>query len=564
MKLFASLILGAFLILSYQNCSKTGGASFGTSNTNAGDLNSDLDDPLAGAPECSDLTTDEVQPVVRWDWQDKINNTPEAARYATFNQTMSSPVVGDVDGDGLPEVVTIMFSRTSSDWFSDSTTTVNASGNSPLHTRNGALRVIDGATGNTQFSIVGDASDNTNKDIAPLGHNSPLLVDLDGNGSKEIIYLHYLRESAIAINGDGSSRWVLPLGVMMDSCQTGFSSLQMDQGGAEVIIGNRIFGENALGNPVVKATIPGIRAESCDNYAMSLNAADPAAQIISDTAVYKQDGTKVFDIDSGRHSAADVRPDVAGLEIVTILNGVISMVNGTTGAELFSSDLNANQALKCTNRTTVGGGPATIGNFDANPDTIEIATATGRYLTILNHQGQLIDQFETQDCSSQKTGITSFDFNGDERPEILYTDEEYMRVFEIRDGKLTEIFKVVNPSGTLFEYPVVADIDGDASAEIVMVSNNYPTLSATSRWYSDPGEEADKAEGMTVTGIRAFEPKVAGSWMNTRSSWHQYWFSYSMLDDTNKVVASTAVDGSEHSFNRNKQGGIFKPFCYPK
>jgi hypothetical protein len=76
----------------------------------------------------------------------------------------------------------------------------------------------------------------------------------------------------------------------------------------------------------------------------------------------------------------------------------------------------------------------------------------------------------TEDNSSQVTSSSVFDFNGDGAAEVIYNDECFFRVY---DGRSSEVlFKNNSPSRTRIENPVVADVDNDGNAEIVFCSNN--------------------------------------------------------------------------------------------
>src|SRR5262249_39412373 len=103
-----------------------------------------------------------------------------------------------------------------------------------------------------------------------------------------------------------------------------------------------------------------------------------------------------------------------------------------------------------------------------------------------------------QDFSGLATA-TAFDFLGDGVAEAIYADETQIYIF---DGK-TGVTNLTSPrnSGTLIEYPVVADVDNDGSAEIVYVSN-----------YSNA------AGGVTLTVLRDAEER----WIPARRIWNQY------------------------------------------
>ena len=78
---------------------------------------------------------------------------------------------------------------------------------------------------------------------------------------------------------------------------------------------------------------------------------------------------------------------------------------------------------------------------------------------------------QTQDCSSAATGSTLFDFDGDGRVEAVYADEVNLHVYDSATG--AERFTTCNTSGTLIEYPLVADVDNDGQADLIVVSNAY-------------------------------------------------------------------------------------------
>lgn len=80
---------------------------------------------------------------------------------------------------------------------------------------------------------------------------------------------------------------------------------------------------------------------------------------------------------------------------------------------------------------------------------------------------------------SNDTGFTMFDFDNDGVNEICYRDNTHLRIIKptvsyIANGVTTyDIFRQPVASGTGFEYPVIADIDNDASAEIIVLGGAY-------------------------------------------------------------------------------------------
>jgi len=78
-------------------------------------------------------------------------------------------------------------------------------------------------------------------------------------------------------------------------------------------------------------------------------------------------------------------------------------------------------------------------------------------------------RLSSQDNSSSVTGSSVFDFEGDGRAEAIYADECYTRVYDGVTGEV--IYSQYRSSCTWYENPIVADVDGDFNAEVVVGSN---------------------------------------------------------------------------------------------
>ncbi len=75
----------------------------------------------------------------------------------------------------------------------------------------------------------------------------------------------------------------------------------------------------------------------------------------------------------------------------------------------------------------------------------------------------------TQDHSSSLTGSSVFDFEHDGKAEVVYADECFVRVYNGVTGDV--LVSWARKSDTWYEYPVVADVDGDGRAEMVIGNN---------------------------------------------------------------------------------------------
>ena len=150
-----------------------------------------------------------------------------------------------------------------------------------------------------------------------------------------------------------------------------------------------------------------------------------------------------------------------------------------------------------------------VGNIDSNPD-VEIVQVTYDKITAyrLNRATNTLDIVYTTQVvdPSGGTGITLFDFNQDGIMELVYRDEENLRIMNANPHTADFDDRSVFPAyaGTGFEYPLVADVDNDYQAEIIAVggnNNNY----------------IERREGF----LRIYKSDGA-AWAPARRVWNQY------------------------------------------
>ncbi|MBK8259234.1 MAG: hypothetical protein IPK82_42080 [Polyangiaceae bacterium] len=137
-----------------------------------------------------------------------------------------------------------------------------------------------------------------------------------------------------------------------------------------------------------------------------------------------------------------------------------------------------------------GGGPPTIADFDGD-GLPELAVAGKAYYTIFDIDcttsprpggqcpagicdfGDCPDGIAwsktTQDVSSNITGSSVFDFEADGEAEVVYADECFTRVYKGTTGEV--IFSQYRSSCTWYENPLIADVDGNYRADLVVPSN---------------------------------------------------------------------------------------------
>ncbi len=125
----------------------------------------------------------------------------------------------------------------------------------------------------------------------------------------------------------------------------------------------------------------------------------------------------------------------------------------------------------------LGGGPPTIGDFD-DDGRPEFASAGGNFYRLFDLDcttdpacltTEIRWSASSQDLSSNRTGSSIFDFEGDGAAEAVYGDECFTRIYEGSTGEV--LYSAFRTSCTWFENPVIADPDGDSNTEILIGSN---------------------------------------------------------------------------------------------
>ncbi len=115
-------------------------------------------------------------------------------------------------------------------------------------------------------------------------------------------------------------------------------------------------------------------------------------------------------------------------------------------------------------------GPPCVGDLDGDGDA-EIAVPEGSQLTAFELSGAQMWSVGIND-SSGAAGCSVYDMNNDGAYEVLFADMNDLIIFDGATGA-RQYVNSSHGSVTYFEYPVVADIDLDGSAEIVTTSSGY-------------------------------------------------------------------------------------------
>lgn len=223
-----------------------------------------------------------------------------------------------------------------------------------------------------------------------------------------------------------------------------------------------------------------------------------------------------------------------------------------------------------------GGGPATIAKIDDDPHP-SVTLSSGTHYIALDYQGNIKWSKKIDDMSSRSTGSSVFDFNGDGNAEILYGDELFLRVYDGKTGDT--IFCLCNTTTTLYEYPVVADVNNDGHAEIVIVSNRY----RSNKHCPDSPENTigevddcilsimngDYTKRTGTSGVRVFSGEqqtddglIPSKWMPTRNIYNQHAYSITNVLDDGTIPAHVRSNWTIPELNNFRLNTLREPSHY--
>ena len=159
----------------------------------------------------------------------------------------------------------------------------------------------------------------------------------------------------------------------------------------------------------------------------------------------------------------------------------------------------------------------------------------------------------SEDDSSKVTSSSVFDFNGDGVTEAIHNDECYLYVYNGLDARL--LFRGDNPTRTALENPVVADVDRDGAAEIIIVSN---TESGSVGIQGCSLYREDANGNQTYRFNRSNGVKVYGSqgdhWTNARAIYNQQSYHVTNVFESGRIPMSIPPSWVEY------QGRVYNSY----
>ncbi|HDZ9461761.1 TPA: hemolysin [Vibrio cholerae] len=173
-----------------------------------------------------------------------------------------------------------------------------------------------------------------------------------------------------------------------------------------------------------------------------------------------------------------------------------------------------------------------VGKVTADQSHMGIAYAGYYAVDMYDAQGNKVWSVANDDLNSGKIGVSAYDFTGDGIDEVLVQDRLRMRILDGKTGRVMGI--IANSSGTLWEYPVVADLEGNNNASLIMVANDYDR------------------ESQVNHGVFVYESADPSKpWRNATRIWNQYAFNFSDINANGTIPTDAQPSWLTHNSFRS-------------
>jgi gliding motility-associated-like protein len=175
------------------------------------------------------------------------------------------------------------------------------------------------------------------------------------------------------------------------------------------------------------------------------------------------------------------------------------------------------------------------------PDMMHVFTYQAWYSSTANNTvSSNIREVFTRDQTKQfceSAGFTVFDFNQDGKSEIVFRNEKELIIL---DGENLNPLCTPIPavSATTAEYPIVADVDGDGHADII-ITEQYRNHAVTA-------QERTDGKWIPVAGrVSVYQSRTSEAWAPARKVWNQWPYNVVNINEDMSVP--------QHLYNIAKQ-----------
>lgn len=389
----------------------------------------DVPRPAAGTVEIKEECTGEIvvetddpwNIVVEWGWSDPDGGGSYIM--PAIGSLNDDDGDGDADIDDIPDIV--------------------------FNTLTGYLVALSGDGSGELFNVAGfDYGKGT------------AIGDVDGDGWSEVITTNSGGDVA-AIDETGATIWQTTALGLLGYVQPSLADIDAD-GTVEVVVeGGVVSGEDGT----VEFTLGPPASVYYTTVVADLDL-DGCQEIIVGEQVYDCTGALLWSGTPGSRGNFAAIVQVDGDDDGEVLFFYTDTVyTSDSYADIFDTDGTLLYTIETPGTSC---GPPCAGDFDGDGE-MEFALPDGTHVGVYEKDGTELWSASALDASGL-AGCSAFDVDGDTIMEVLFADEDAVWVYDGATGAVNWS-DTDHASGTVFEYPTVADVDNDGSAEMVVVSN---------------------------------------------------------------------------------------------
>lgn len=242
---------------------------------------------------------------------------------------------------------------------------------------------------------------------------------------------------------------------------------------------------------------------------------DGTMEIVTPTHAFEHDGALRWTVEDGDPHAHAILgrlsrdPLSRGPELISA--GAVSMIvrDASSGAMIFGP------VGFGSGRSS---GPPALADFDGD-GRLEVGVVGSQGYVVIDPDLPAPPHVRwtapTLDHTPGTVGASAYDFDGDGAYDVAYSDECHLRVLSGRDGRT--LFARSNPSITVWEYPIAADVDADGETELIAGANlRLPSYIETSHCAARADPWVDRGGG-----LRVYEDRLH-HFGSTRAHWSQH------------------------------------------
>ena len=457
--------------------------------------------------------------------------------------SMSTPMVADMDGDGLPEIIACCYAS-GAPYYSVGFHVINGQTGELKYTLNTVQYVNSG-----QMVTIADVDHDGKAELFLLGSSNHKLYCYNYNGgvrwtSSNTIDNNYLL-SAADVNNDGVAEIVC--GKYVYDAQTGVLLLQgnmVETGmgfgaphGVHMPYYHIPYYMYALGDVDGDGTLEVCAGNTIYKMVITNNAGTAG----NSWSILRQAETPGINNKDGQTFLVDFDND-GDFDVCVI--GVTHTLSQSTSSHTLdvyvwdgqTSQLIAHSPLLVHSKTAASIPFSGDLNGDGYPEIV-FASPSAMMAYTYDPMTSSMTRMHNYAPFGETAGFTLFDFNQDGRNEIVYRGPTQLY---IADG--TTLANLCPPmtsySGTITEYPIVADVNADGHAEIIVT-----------RAYNDWN-----AGGGANGWVSVYGSAIPGAWSSARKVWNQWAYSSVNINEDMTVPqyrldVSTAFPNGKKPFN---------------